>query len=139
MSDAADVELLALLAGDPALRVHDGSVDADETTKVISVPLPYVVFFSADDDESDERFSGNVAAGEVQFQVNYVGDSREQAKRAGKRARACLSRKRITVNGKRSGLIHLDDSMIVRRDDVFTRPGGGPLFYGVDLYSVGNI
>jgi len=135
-----DDALLALLRGAlPATDVHDGYVDADEAAKVIAVHLPYVVFYAGLGDDIDERLGGRNGGTVTDFQTTYVGSTREQARWAREKARTALSRKRVTVDGRESGLIKRVASSVIRRDDDFTRPGGGPLFYGVDQYEVGSL
>lgn len=134
-----DDALLALLRTDPVLNVHDGYVDADETQKIITVPLPYVVFFSGLGDDIDERLGGRVGGSAIPFQTTYVGGTPEQARWAGQKARAAVSRKRVVLSGRESGLIRLVVSSLIRREDTYTRPGGGPLFFGVDQYEVGTL
>ena len=129
---STDSDLLALLEAVPNLNVHDGYVDADETEKVISVPLPYVVFYSTPGYDNNERQCGGVGGRVVEFQITGVGGTREQAKWALDQARTALSRKRL--NG--SLIRRFDDNQFVRRDDDYTRPSGDPLFYGVDRYGV---
>jgi hypothetical protein len=127
-----DAELLALLRAIPNLNVYDGSVPVDETKKVISVPLPYIVFWSSPGYDNDERHDGRVAGRVVEFQLTGVGGTREQAKWVLEKARSNISRKRL---GK--GLIRRsDDNQTVRRDDDYNRPGNLPLFYGVERYAV---
>lgn len=129
---STDADLLALLVAVPNLTVHDGYVDADETLKVISIPLPYVVFYSTPGRDNDDRQSGAVAGRVVEFSITAVGETREQAKWALDKARTALSRKRLNGN-----LIkRADDNQFVRRDDDYTRPGNLPIFYGVDRYAV---
>lgn len=132
-----DTALLALLEAVPNLNVHDGYVSADKTTKVISVPLPYVVYYSSLGYDVDERQGGRPGGRAVPFRLGFVGATPEQTRAAGEKVRAALSRKRVTVDGKESGLIRLIDSDTVRRDDDYTRDGGLPLFYGADQYEVG--
>ena len=141
---STDSDLLAMLDASPSLvfvprgtpgvpnAVYDGYVDADETAKVIAVPLPYVVFYSTPGYDNDARQSGQVAGRVVEFQITGIGGTREQAKWVLDKARTALSRKRLNGN-----LIKRDDANLpVRRDDDYTQPGGAPLFYGVDRYSV---
>ena len=129
---SADDDILALLEAVPNLNVYDGYVDADESAKVISVPMPYVVFYSSPGYDNDVRQSGQVAGRVLGFQITAVGVDRRQAKWALDKARTALSRKRLNGN-----LIkRADDNQHVRRDDDYTRPGGLPIFYGVDKYSV---
>src|SRR5699024_903833 len=94
----ADDELLALLRARPHLTVYDGFVDVDESAKVITVPLPYVVFYSSSGYDNDARFSGQVGGGVLEFQITGVGGTREQAKWALDEAREVLSRKRLRGN-----------------------------------------
>jgi hypothetical protein len=127
-----DAVVLASLATVPHLTVYDGKVDADEAAKVIAVPLPYVVFWSSPGYDNDERFDGRANGRVLEFQLTGVGETREQAKAVLDRARQHLNRRRIGRGlCKRS-----DDNQMVRRDDTYTRPGGGPLFYGVDRYTL---
>src|SRR5687768_15405752 len=119
---SVDSDILALLEAVPNLNVHDGDVDADETTKVISVPLPYVVFYSSPGYDNNERQDGRVGDRVNEFDLHGVGATREQAKAALDKARAAISRKRLNGN-----LIQRsDDNLRVRREDKYTRPGGGP-------------
>lgn len=125
-----DSDILTLLT-DAGLNVHDGYVKADETEKVISVALPYVVFYSSPGYDNDLRLFG--AGGRViEFQVTGVGATREQAKWVLDKARDALNRQRLGSSVIRRS----DDNAYVRRDDDYTRPGGGPLFYGIDRYGV---
>lgn len=128
-----DDDLLALLRAVPNLNVWDGYVDADETAKVISVPLPYVAFLSSTGRDWQEGFCGGVSGQVVEFQLTGVGSTRRQAKWALGKVRTALSRKR--VNGEL--VVRSDVVEFVRREDDYTLPGGEPLFYGVDRYSVG--
>lgn len=128
-----DSDILGLLA-DAGLNVYDGYIKVDETEKVISAALPYVVFYSTPGYDNDERFFG--AGGRVvEFQVTGVGATREQAKWALDKARDALNRQRLGT----ALIRRFDDNQFVRRDDDYTRPGGGPLFYGVDRYGVAEV
>lgn len=145
-----DEAILALLDASPVLflfdtaeggvgeagSVYDGSVEVDKAAKVISVPLPYIAYFSSLGYDHDERLGGRVGGRVKQFQLTGVGQTREQAGWVLERGREALSRKRPMVNSQPAGLILLRDSMQVRRDDEYTRPGGKPLFYGVEQYEV---
>lgn len=133
--DASDVLFVFDYAsGDTGVAgsVYDGVVEVDETEKVVAVPLPYIVFWSSPGYDNNGRFDGNVGDRVNEFQIKGVGEDRTQAKWVLDQARAVLSRKRLNGNLiKRS-----DDNLPVRREDDYTRPGGAPLFYGVDKYSV---
>jgi|SRR5699024_1042426 len=128
----ADDELLAMLRARPLLTVYDGFVDVDESAKVINVPLPYVVFYSSPGFDNDARFSGQVGGRVLEFQITGVGRDRRQAKWVLDEARSALSRKRLRGNL----IMRDDDNLPVRRDDDYSRPGGKPVFYGVDIYTV---
>lgn len=132
-----DDEILALLDAVPNLNVHDGSVDVDETEKVILVDLPYVVLSTGLGEDADERTGGRPGLRAVPFGISYVGETREQARWAGERARAAVSRRRITVDGRESGLIVLLESSEIYPDANYKGSGGEKLFSGRDKYVVG--
>lgn len=120
--------------GGPGVKnaVYWGYLDVDEAAKVINVPLPYLVLNSSPGYDRDERYSGSVNGRVLEFQLTGVGESERQAKWILDQARTMLSRKRLAgALIKRS-----DDNLNVRRDDDYTRPGGDPIFYGVDRYAV---
>lgn len=141
---SADDQILAMLDASPVLvfvpegspavpnAVYDGYVDADETAKIISVSLPYVVFYSTPGYDRDERAGGQVGGRVLEFTITGVGMNRDQAKRVLDNARDMLSRKRLNTNL----IIRQPDNQPVRREDTYTRPGGRPLFYGIDKYAV---
>ncbi len=134
--NVVDTALLALLVA-TGVDINDNFVDADNSTAVVTYPVPYIVYMSSIGDDHMPRMSGHYGQRSVYFSLMYVGSTREQAKAAGEKARAALRRKRVTGAGIRSsGLIQLDESQRVRRDDDAIHADGHPLFYGVDLYSV---
>lgn len=131
---SVDEDVLAMLRAVEHLNVHDGYVDVDEASKVIAVELPYVVYSSTPGRDREERYSGHAVGRVTDFRITGVGETREQAKAVLDRARAAISRKRIG-----QALIKRDnENQPVRREDTYTRPGGLPLFYGIDGYSVGS-
>lgn len=127
-----DDDILELLT-DAGLNVYDGFIQVDTEDKVITAALPYVVFYSSPGYDNDERFSYAVGGRVIEFQVTGVGVTREQAKWVLDKARAVLNRQRL-ASGEM--IRRFDDNAPVRRDDDYTRPGGKPLFYGVDKYGV---
>ena len=129
-----DVIIAALEA--TGLDLNDGLVDADNSTNVVTYPLPYLVYYSSVGDDDNARLTGRKARRSVFFQVSYVGLTREQAKAAGERARAALQGVRFTIPGHKAWLCQLQESQRVRRDDDAIRPDGSPLFYGVDTYAL---
>lgn len=122
-----------------ALVVHDGLVEVDTSTKVVSYPVPYVVFHSSlgDDPESEsnERLTGRRGRRSVFFTMTYVGEDRHQSKWAGQQVRDQLAGHRLVVPAHRSWPVVVEESQRVRRDDDAVQPNGAPLFYGVDNYA----
>lgn len=143
---SADTDLLAMMDASPTLvyideesgepgvpnAVYWGFLDVDESAKVISVPLPYIVFNSSPGYDRDGRYCGQVGGRVSEFQLTGVGESERQAKWVLDEARKVLNRKKL---GK-SLIKRSDDNLKVQKDDDYTRPGGKPLFRGVDKYSV---
>lgn len=136
---AVDNAVLVLLEATD-IDVNDTFVDADNTSNIVTYPVPYLVYESSiGDDEQIEaaRLSGPGDKRSVFFSVAYIGEDRNQAQAAGERVRAAFRRQRVTGAGiLASGFIRLEESQRVRRDDDAIRPDGTPLYRGVDLYSV---
>lgn len=139
MSAADDAAILTVLRAVPNLRVFDGYVtDSDESAKTISAPLPYVVYYTLDDDESvGDSLNATLGARLHRFQVTYVGETAEQARMVRDRQRTALNRVRVTMPAGDRLVRRDEDSLSIQRDDVWSRPDGGPLFYGADRYVVG--
>lgn len=136
MSSAVDTAVLALLRAVPNLNVWDGDVgDADEQEKTISAPLPYVVLYSTPGRPTNGRLGARRGRA-AEFQVTFVGKTREQAKWAAEKVDAALDNAHITIAGRGRQIRRSDDISYVRRDDVWTRPDGGPLFTGPLRYVV---
>lgn len=136
--DAALVELLEATG----LDVNEAYVDTENeaapgTQVVVKYDLPYLVYYSnlGDDHFEDARLDGRARRRSIFFSITYVGETDEQAKAAGEKARKALSGKRITVDGKPSWLITCEVSQRVRRDDDAVTVDGTPLYYGVDEYA----
>lgn len=138
MTAADDAVVLAVLDAVANLNVHDGDVpDSDPATMVITAALPYVLFYAmADDPEVGDNLAGTSGAYLTGFQVTFVGESREQAKWAGEKARGVLDRKRLAFPAGSRFVRLSDPAPFVGRDDTWTRPGGAPLFIGQDRYTV---
>lgn len=135
---AVDTAVLALL-GATGVDVNDGFVDVERESgspRVVTQRLPFLVYYSNLGHPDGPRLSGRNCRESVLFQVTYVGIDRNQAKAAGERQRAALEGKRLTIAGRKSWLIVLEESQRVRRDDDAIRADGSPLFYGVDVYTV---
>jgi hypothetical protein len=139
MTDADDKVILTVLRNlENPLTVHDGDVpDSNPDTRVVSADLPYIVaYFLMDDPAPGDSLGGTSGAYLSGFQLTGVGETREQAKRALERAKAALDRKHVTFPAGKRFVRRTDDNQHVRRDDTWTRPGGKPLFFGVDRYAV---
>lgn len=142
---SADTDLLAILDASSTLvyideedggpgvpnAVYWGYLDVDESTKIITVPLPYIVFNSSPGYDNNERQDGRVGGRVLEFDIKGIGGSERQAKWVLDEARKMLSRKRL--NG--ALIQRSNDNQRVRRDDDYTH-SDGPLFYGVDRYAV---
>jgi hypothetical protein len=134
---ALDDAVLAALGAIPNLTTYDTFVPPDpDSPKVITVDLPYLCCSFGASLEGRPLMDGSNRLSEVEFDVMFVGEDRQQAKAAGERAETALWRKRLTVASKPTGLVHKTASLKVGIEPVFTRPGGFPLFYGVDRYAV---
>jgi len=139
MTSADDDAILTLLRVlNPPLNVHDSDVlDSDPDTKVVAATLPYVVFYALmDDPAAGDSLAGTSGAYLTGFQLTGVGETRAQAKWALERAKAALDRKRVVFPAGARFVRRTDVNQYVRRDDTWTRPGGAPLFFGVDRYAV---
>lgn len=136
MSSIAD-EILALLAtGVDPLNVHDSLVPTDDTDKVVSVPLPLVVFIPADAEPRRGRSCGSISSEVYQFDVRYAGVTREQAEAARDRSRVRLEGKRPQHTGTRNNPISRVATLPIDRDSTYHTPGGHRLLFGVDQYTV---
>lgn len=142
---ALDAAVLALLAPialpSGAFQTYDGYVTVDNSGKTVEYPLPFLVYYSnlGDDhpeDPQNRRLGGGSFRLSKLFQLTYVGITPDQARLAGEKARDVLRGKRIDLgSGQPSWPLTVEESQRVRRDDDAIRPGGEPLFYGVDIYT----
>lgn len=130
-------DLLLEMLRSTGFTVHDGLVVVDNSGKTVEYSLPYLTFMSSIGDYHAPRLDARPGILSVYFTVTYVGGTAEQARGLGEKARQALVRKRVAGAGvTRSGLIHLEESQRVRRQDDAVRLEGTPLFYGVDNYAV---
>lgn len=125
-----DSDFLALLEAIPNVNVWDGVVDADETTKVISVPLPFVLY------EGKRTTPENVRAGGRGERGNFpalkcAGETRDQADLLANKVEAALDG---AAMGKRT--VSFFDRSEPIRDPRYTRTGGDPLFYTALRFTV---
>jgi len=131
-----DEAVITVLKG-AGLAVMDSFVPTDnENSKIVTYPLPFVVYYGALGVPSKPRLTGRRQQTVVGFMVTYVGIDRNQAKWEGEKARAVLEGRRLVIPGHKSGLVTLLTSPWVWRDDDMIRPDGKPIFYGRDTYEV---
>jgi hypothetical protein len=116
-----DGGVLALLrAGFP--NVWDGIVDADETAKIVSVPLPFIVYNGKRTTPENVRAGGRAERGNFPSML-CVGETREQADALADKVEALLDGKGL---GNRT--VRFFERSDPARDLRYTRTGGGPLF-----------
>ena len=125
-----DSDFLALLNAIPNLNVHDGIVDADETTKVISVPLPFVVYFGKRTTPENVRAGGRGERGNF-IALTCAGESRLHADLVADKVEAALDGAAL---GKRT--VSFFERSGPTRDLRYTRPGNEPLFYTALRFTV---
>jgi hypothetical protein len=88
-------------------------------------------------DDSEPRVNGRNAQREKFFRLYVAGISREQVVGALCQLRAFLEGHRLVLgDGRRPGIINVDSSPIIFRDDGAVRPDGRPIFAGLDNYTV---
>lgn len=103
---------------------------------VVDIPLPYANFMSSFGDDDEPRLSGRNHQREKFFRLFHVGETREQVIAAIEMTRSRLEGHRLVVAGIRMGLIKVDTSPLIFRDDGAVRPDGRPVFVGIDNYTV---
>jgi hypothetical protein len=140
VSSLVDAAVLAALRAVPNLNVHDAYVtDSDGDAMTISAPLPYVVYYPAPGRPEARSMAGPAGAETKEFQVTFVGATRQQAMWACEKVRAALDDVRLSTVTGNPVLRRTDDQLFIRRDDTWSRPGGGPLMYGADRWSVTHL
>lgn len=136
MSSVVDSAVLTQLRTITGVHIYDGYVtDSDESAQTISAALPYAVYYTALG-RSVNASANRRRARAMEFQVNFVGLSREQAIWAAEKIDALVDEMPIIVAGKSHKVFRTEDDLFVRRDDTWTRPDGGPLFFGTLRYGV---
>lgn len=142
MSSEVDAAVLALLRSVAAdlkaadstayLGVFDGWVtDSDGVAKTISAPLPYAVYYGSTTAPINPRIGGSGDNRSNDVRISCVGRTREQADWAADKVEKTLHEARV---GRRQ--MRLDERTRPSRDDSWTRPDGGPLFYGALRFTV---
>lgn len=138
--DPVDAAIVQLLEGAApgTLDVHVGAVgDSDANAKTISAPLPYVLYSSALPYQPNRRIGG-WRPDTTDFTVTAVHESLEGAKAVAAAVRGLLQGHQVVVDGRaqRIRLRDPDRPVDVANDQVWSRPGGAPLFFAVDRYFV---
>jgi hypothetical protein len=138
--DPVDAAVTTLLRSPGNLNVHVGSVaDSDDDLKTVSAPLPYVLYSSTLPFGPNLRLGG-VRPGATTFSTSYVHSTLEGCKAVALAVRGLLDGASVTVVGKpcriRLSADDLRGGVTVGRDQVWTRPGGLPLFYALDRWNV---
>lgn len=133
MSRAVDTAAVAALEGAGlTVAVDKVPVHTDGTTVLLDVP--YLAYYSNLGEPTNRDMTGRAKSNVVDFQITYVGVTREQAKWAGERARAALG-----VRLGSFGRPRVAESQRVREDTdarVLVGDQYRTLFYGVDIYTV---
>lgn len=133
--DPLAAAVIARLEEPTNLNVHVGHVtDSDEQTKTISAPLPYVRINAGVGFKPSTRAGGRAGAA-LRFTIASVGATEEQARAVARAVRTWMHDGTVTA-GSRDYRIRLDEpeDTIITHDPTWNRPGGGPLFYGIDEY-----
>lgn len=145
-SNTIDAGILARLRTPPLpFNVNDGWFSAAPPAADLSQPvivpvdiaMPYVNFMSSFGDDDQPRLSGRNGQREKFFRLFHVGISREQVIGAIDMTRGRLEGHRLTLSDSpRVGIIQVDSSPLIFRDDGAVRADGKPLFSGIDNYTV---
>ncbi len=133
---AVHPDVLNTATGKMESRVHDGQVVADNDTKVVYYPLPYVVYSSNLGTDDDRRLAGRNTQRSVFWSLMFVGIDRTQVKWLAEKVRGQIADRHLEVPGHKTRRIKLQSSQRVWRDDDAIRPDGSPLFYSVDEYDM---
>lgn len=129
--DPVDTAVIALLKSQ-GLSVHVGSVsDADDNTKTISAPMPYVLYLPALDYVTSPRMGG-WGARSKDFAVHFAATSSRGAENYGRAVRDYLRNATVTVTGKprRIRMWNPDERLWVSDDPTWNRPDGGAIYFG---------
>lgn len=126
---SVDAGILTLLRAGIA-NVHDGIVTANETTKVITVPLPFVLYYGKRTIPANLRAGGRAERGNFPA-LTCAGTTREQADALADKVEALLDGK--SVGNRTVAFFERSDPT---RDLRYTRTDGGPLFYTALRFTV---
>ena len=124
-----DADILTLLRAGIA-NVWDGIVDADETAKVINVPLPFVLYYGKRTTPENRRAGGRAERGNFPA-LTCAGSTRLQADALADKVEALLDGQSL---GNRT--VSFFERSDPTRDLRYTRKDGGPLFYTALRFTV---
>lgn len=135
--DPLAAAVVARLKTPTNLNVHVGRVtDSDDSAKTISAPLPYVRINAGVGFNTSERLGGR-GGGALRFTIGISGITEDQTRAVARAVRGWMNGATLTVDGK-TRRVWLDDleETFIRVDEVWSRPDGGPIYYGLDRYFV---
>lgn len=117
------------------LIVADDKVPVATDGKTVTLTVPYVAWYSNIGEPRNYALGGPAKTTATEFQITYVGVTRDQAKLAGEKARGLLTGTRLAPFGRP----RVVESQRVREDTdarVLVDGTYRTLFYGVDIYRV---
>lgn len=138
--DPTDVAVIALLHSPGNLSVQVGTVaDSDAVAQTIGTPLPYVLYSSTLPYQPGPQRLGRAFAPDVtNFTLTTVHSSLDGCKAVAAAVRGLLAGSPVSVDGstRRIWLADPEEPVTVTKDQTWTRPDGGPLFFALDRYHV---
>lgn len=115
--------------------VAEDKVPVADDGKTVQLQAPYFAYYSNIGEPRNRDLAGLAKSTVTEFQVTYVGITRDQAKWAGERARTALTATKMAPYGRprvvESQRVREDTDARVLVDDRYRT-----LFYGVDIYRV---
>ncbi|HET6916592.1 MAG TPA: hypothetical protein VFH56_10935 [Acidimicrobiales bacterium] len=118
--------------------VHFGTVgDSDSNAKTIGAPLPYILVHMGTSFPDSPRMAGRSGKA-LTMRVEHVAATEDMARSVVLGTRGFLHRRVVTADDGTAWRIWCDDSadVPVEVDQTWTKPDGGPLFSGIDTYTV---
>lgn len=121
--------------------VHFGTVeDSDGDAKTIGAPLPYICAHMGTSFPDSPRMAGRSGKA-LTMRVEHVAATEDMARSVVIGTRGFLHRRVVTSSDGLNWRLWLDDGadVPIEPDQTWTRPDGGPLFYGIDTYTVTRV
>ncbi len=134
MSRAVDTAGITRLRN-AGLTVAVDKVPVSTDGKTVTLSVPYLAWYSNVGEPANYDLVGRSKSTVTEFQVTYVGVTREQAKWAGEKARTELTGTKLAPFGRP----RVVESQRVREDTdarVLVNGEYRTLFYGADIYRV---